>query len=77
MILDEDGVLWEQIDHRIDQRYGGECVVHSCVSHPRVTRMTQRPNLEAEWLTTYHCDGIVAQHWSTAAEAIAAMEANS
>lgn len=75
-ILDEHGLFWRQQRRDIDPRYGGECIVRVCQQYPRVTQVVQRPNREAEWITTYHCAGLTAQHWHTAAEAIAAMEAN-
>lgn len=77
LIIDEHGLTWRQTaPPRIDQRYGGECIERTCVQHPRVTQLVQRPNREADWVTTYVVDGIQAQYWHTAAEAIAAMRAN-
>ena len=49
---------------------------HVCAEHPRLLMIVQRPSPDAEFIVTYHVQGIEAQHWSTAAEAIAAMVAN-
>ena len=76
MIADEHGLIWRQQRRDIDQRYGGECIVRVCQQYPRVTQVVQRPNREAEWVTTFHVEGIAAQHWPTAAEAIAAAREN-
>lgn len=69
-------LTWHLIEQRMDPPTGGECSECQCDQHPRVSRLTQRPNRDAEWITTYEVAGIAAQHYASAAEALAAMRSN-
>lgn len=75
MIL-ADGLNWHRVLSQSDPETGGECVSYRCVEHRRVLWMRQRPHRDAEWVTTYSVDGIAAQYYASADEAIQAMEGN-
>lgn len=56
---------------------GGEmCVRRDCVEHPRVYSLSQRASADVEWVTLYYVEGIPAQHWHSAEDAVSAAEAN-
>lgn len=67
--------IWRQVRNDIDPRYGGECIERQCVQHDRLTSLTQRPNQESEFVTTYHVDGL-AQIYHTPGEALQALREN-
>ncbi len=52
------------------------CVRFDCVEHPRLFALSQKSGFDSPWVQLFYVEGISAQHWSTAAEAVAAMEAN-
>ena len=56
--------------------HGEQCVREDCREHPRVYVLRQRPNVDTDWIETFHVERIPVQHWHTAAEAVAAMRAN-
>lgn len=58
-----------------DGARGAAVQMYQCVEHPRLTMISQRASHDAPWVTTFHVDGL-ANHWGTAAEALAALEAN-
>jgi hypothetical protein len=74
MIL-TDGLHWFEV-LKTRSPDGGECREMRCVEHRRVTMLVQRPTDDVDFVTTFHVDGIRAQHYHSAAEAVAAMEAN-
>lgn len=76
MITDESGLRWFRVLKQCDEGTGGECTTYRCAQHRRVMRLVQRPNRDAEFVETYTVDGIPAQHYHSADEAVAAMEAN-
>lgn len=75
MILDESGLTWRRVFEERGPR-GELCIRHDCVEHPRLYRLWQVPNQERGAIECYFVAGIEAQHWHTAAEALAAMWAN-
>jgi hypothetical protein len=75
MILDESGRHWFQV-LKTRSPDGGDCTESRCIEHRRLTMLAQRPTDDVEYVTTFHVDGIKAQHYHTADEAITAMEAN-
>jgi hypothetical protein len=76
VITTDDGLRWHRVLHQLDAASGGECTTWRCVEFHRVLWMRQRPNRDADFVDTYTVDGIQAQHYHSAAEAIAASEAN-
>ena len=71
-----DGLTWRGIRALSIADTGGDCREYRCVEHPRLTRMVQRPNRDADAVETFHVKGVSTQHWHSAREAIAAAEAN-
>jgi hypothetical protein len=76
MITTDDGLRWHRVLHSLDESTGGECTTWRCVEHRRLLWMKQRPNRDAKYVETWSVDGIRAQFYHTAAEAIAASEVN-
>lgn len=68
-------ITWTLALHSIGP-HGEVFEQHRCTEHPRLLMVVQRPSPEAEFIVTYHVEGIPAQHWRTAEEALAMMEAN-
>lgn len=76
MISDENGFQWFRVLQQRDEATGGECTTYRCAEHSRLLRLVQRPNKDAPFTITYHVEGIAAQHYEGAGEALQAMEAN-
>jgi hypothetical protein len=68
MIIDEAGLRWQLLASAQGPR-DEECVQRMCVQHPRITSLTQRPNADADYVTSYHVDGL-AQIYHTPCEAL-------
>lgn len=66
---------WDFVSLEMDGTTGGECTEHVCRQHPRLTRLVQRPNRDAEWITTYHVRD-VSNYYATPEAALAAMASN-
>ena len=75
MILDESGLHWHRVLHQSDDATGGECITYRCVEHRRLLWLRQRPNRDADWTDSYAVE-YVANYYHSAAEALAAAEAN-
>lgn len=75
MIITEPGLTWRRTAVG-DSSRGGSFMQYTCVEHPRLTRLVQRPNRDAEFTEVYCVDGIAAQFYHTPSEALAAMRAN-
>lgn len=58
-----------------DGARGSRMQMHRCIEHPRITSLAQKASHDAQWVTTYHVDGI-ANHFPTITEALTALEAN-
>ena len=69
------GLRWRRAAH-VREDHGSECVRYNCTDHPRVFLLLQRTGPDAAWVETFHVDGIPAQYWHSAREALAAAEAN-
>lgn len=69
------GLRWRRAAEARED-HGSECVRYNCTDHPRVFLLMQRTGPEAPWTETFHVDGISAQFWHGAREAVAAAEAN-
>jgi hypothetical protein len=74
MSLDAD-LTWDLLSLEMDGASGGECAEYRCSQCPRLTRLLQRPNRDADWVETYHVEG-VSNYYHSAAAAIEAMRAN-
>jgi len=74
VILDESGLTWQRTAMG-DGARGATFSEYRCVEHPRLTRLTQRANHDAELVETYSVEGI-GNYYHSAVEALAAMEAN-
>ena len=57
-----------------DGARGARMQMHQCIEHPRITKIAQKASHAAEWVVTFHVDGI-ANHFPTFLEALTAMEA--
>lgn len=75
MIMDESGLHWQRIAIG-DAGRGGHFTEYQCLEHPRLHRLVQRPNRDSDYVETYTVDGISAQHYHSAREALAAAKAN-
>jgi hypothetical protein len=47
-----------------------------CVEQPRVYRLMQRSNEDADWIVSYHVEGIPAQVYHSAEDAVEAARSN-
>lgn len=75
MILTEPGLTWRRIAIG-DAARGGHFSEYRCIEHPRLARLVQRPNDSEPYVETYHVQGIAAQYYRSADDALAAMRAN-
>ena len=69
------GLRWRREAHR-REAHGSECVRYDCVDKPRVFLLMQRTGPDAAWVETFHVEGISAQHWHSAIEAVQAAGVN-
>ena len=75
MIVTEPGLTWRRAAVG-DSAGGGSFTQYQCVEHPRLKRLVQRPNRDAEYTEVYCVEGIAAQFYHTPTEALIAMRAN-
>lgn len=74
-IVDEHGLTWRRIGDACGPR-GEQCIRHDCVDYPRLFRLSQRASVDLPWTELFYVDGIAAQYWHTALEALQAMREN-
>ena len=70
-----EGLRWRRGAHQ-REAHGAECLRFACISEPRVFLLMQRTGPDAAWVESFHVDGIPAQYWHSAREAVEAAEAN-
>lgn len=73
MISDEVGLSWSCV--RIEHGPRGEELRESRCQHPRLVKLVQRPSQDADWVETYHVEGL-AQVYHTPSQALQALEHN-
>ena len=67
-------VTWSELQSATGP-HGEYCQVWRCDEHPRVTRIRQRANADAEWVDLFYVEGL-ANHWHTVEDAIDAARVN-
>lgn len=74
-MITELGIVWRRVRFDTDEVHGGSFAEYACDEHPRLTRIVQRQNTDAEYVETFHVSGLV-QYYHTPGEALDAMRAN-
>lgn len=73
-LITEPGLTWQRVKMADGQR-GASFTEYRCVEHPRLTRMVQRQNRDADFVEFYHVDG-VGNYYHTPQQALVAMRSN-